>query len=402
MKSKIPALFTIMNRLVLTGVLLLLLTLAGALPAAASVTESMTDTSIRMLYEAARTSGTRENILISPDSILTAMNMVENGAAGSTLSEMEKVLGQVPVTTSTRFLSRLHKRLGSTDRFVYKNVNSVWYKKGSIRLKKAYRNRLKKTFGAEVCAAPFTPDTVREMNDWVNRNTNGKIPDIIDRLSEETRVILINAVYFKGAWMDPYVISNTRKFTMADGGTQKVEMFEKTEDEYVEICGAKGYVKPYSGGRTAFMALLPPKGMSVKKYLKQLTGRDFIQGYKNRIRQNVKVYTRVPAFSYDYDITLNEALQRMGIKKAFTSQADLSGMSKDPLRIDQVLHKTHIELTKEGTEAAAATAIVVECSAAYPPRDILKKKVYLNRPFVYAIIDTESGMPVFLGIVNRI
>ena len=391
----------------ITRILLIILTagILSAYPAraASGVPVRMADSSIRLLREVMRKTKSGQNILISPDSILTAVVMVENGAAKSTLSEMESALGNISVSAYTKYLTKLHKRLMRSSSYKYLSANSVWYKKGTISLKKKYRQTIKSAFDAETYGEPFDTATVNKMNAWVSENTNGKIPSIINRLTPSDRVVVLNAVYFKGAWSVPYEDTTRRRFTKSDGTTQKVEMLEGTEKSYVQIDGASGFVKTYKGGKLAFLALLPPKNTSVRSYLKKLSGADLINGYKNRREENIVVYTRMPEFSYDFSISLKAPLKRMGIKKAFSKDSsDFSKMSSKGIHIDDVIHKTHIDLTKEGTEAAAATAVVMKANSIRPVSKPTVKKVYLNRPFIYAIIDSKTGIPLFLGVVNKI
>ncbi|MBR2259224.1 MAG: serpin family protein [Blautia sp.] len=370
--------------------------------AAGSVPVAVADTSVKLLREALRTGKTDENILISPDSILTAMAMAENGAAGATLKEMEAALGNVPATQLGSFLSSLHQRLSGSSAFTYRPANSIWYKKGSVTLKKAYLNKMKQNFQADIYAAPFDATTVKKINNWVSEKTNGKIPSIINRLNSMDLVVLVNAVYFKGAWAEPFMTSTKRAFTKASGQKQKVEMMSGEENNFVSINGAKGFVKTYRGGKIAFMALLPPKGTSVKEYVSKLTGEALIKGYKNKATKNVVVKTRMPEFSYDYSASMLTSLKKLGIKKAFSNNADFSKMSKTGMRIDDVIHKAHIEVNKEGTEAAAATVVIYPATSVGPNPDEVVKTVYLNRPFVYALIDVKTGTPLFIGAVNSI
>lgn len=381
--------------------LLFILFLLCAFPVSASVSEKMADTSIRLLREVTRSS-TAKNVLISPDSVFTAVAMVENGATGKTLREMQSTMGGMRVKALTDYLSKLHSRLSGSKQFTYQTANSIWYKKGLAVLKKTFIQKTRSVFGAEIIAAPFNSGTVSKINAWVKEHTNGKIPSIIDRLDPSDRVVVLNAVYFNGNWVTPYKNTRKRTFTSSNGKTKKVNMLEGTEYTYVEIDGAEGFLKPYSGGKTAFLALLPPKGTSVNAYLKKLSGKDLIRGYKNRKSTDIIVNTRMPVFSYDYSTSLKNPLKRMGIKNAFSPEkADFSKMSEGSFYIDDVIHKTHIDVTKSGTEAAAVTAVTVKNTSFKPVTEKTVKNVYLNRPFVYAIIDTQSGIPLFMGVVNR-
>ena len=367
---------------------------------AASSAETMADVSVKLLRQASRTGDPDRNILISPDSILTAMTLAEYGAAGKTLSEMQSAFNGISLKKQSSFLEKLHSRVSSSGVFTYSAANSVWYRKGLVSLRRKYASKMKKGFGAEIISAPFDTGTVTDMNAWVSEKTRGKITKIVDQLSPSDRVVLLNAVYFNGKWTAPYRSVQKRVFTGKNGKKKKVPMLESVEQVYVKICGADGFIKPYKGGKAAFMALLPPKGEAIGTWLKKLTGAQLIKGYRNRVKSGIVVRTRLPKLSYDDQLSLKKPLQKMGIREAFSLNADFSKMSGSEIHIDDVLHKTHIDVDESGTEAAAVTAVVMKANAVFPAKPQIIKKVYLNRPFVYAIIDTQTGMPLFMGIVN--
>ena len=147
------------------------------------------------------------------------------------------------------------------------------------------------------------------------------------------------------------------------------------------------------------MGLLPDEGVSVKDYAASIEGSSFSEAFSS-LRYG-KAYVKLPEFSYDYSILLNPVLNNLGMRKAFTSSADYSNMLEDgEAMISQVLHKTHIEVDRAGTRASAVTSVTMTASALPMEEDI--KYIYLDRPFVYAIVDAETGYPVFLGTVNSI
>ena len=175
-------------------------------------------------------------------------------------------------------------------------------------------------------------------------------------------------------------------------------------------------VKPKSGGSSIGTSLvfkeeeyLPALELGfryedtllVEDYIKGLTGASLKEGYEARETHNIIVRTKMPEFKYDYQASLKDMLSNMGIREAFSDQADFSKMASQAARIDDVLHKTHIEVDKEGTKAAAVTAAVAKATA-MPPMDQVIKEVYLDRPFVYAIIDQQTGIPLFLGALRSV
>ena len=179
---------------------------------------------------------------------------------------------------------------------------------------------------------------------------------------------------------------------------------------YFELKEGKAFVKYYGasdaksqGSSIAFVGMLPPEGMSADDYLSSLDGKSFVEAFNNS--KSAKVNLTLPKFKGDYDIALEEILKDMGIVTAFTNDADFSAMH-DPtpetpaLCIDKVLHKTHIELDENGTKAAAATAVIMEKAGSSPDETI--QELRFDRPFAYAIVDVDSGMPLFIGEINSL
>lgn len=368
----------------------------GTRRASGSFTRAAANTSVA-LFKKAAAANKGQNVLLSPHSILTALSLAENGAAGATRREMEKVFGGISVKNWSESLAGMNHRLAKEEGVDYRIANSVWYRKGSITLKKRYLQNVVGYFGADVYAAPFSSQTVQDINSWVYNNTVGRIPSILDQLSAADRLVLINAIYFNGKWAEPYGTDEKRDFTLASGAKKRVPMLQGTEATYLKLNGGIGFVKPYEGGSIAFVGLLPPEGTSLSRYIQGLSGDAWLKAWKKRSR--ARVYTRMPEFEYEYSADLGSLLRKLGIRKAFSASADFSGMSDTPTCIDRVLHKTYIRVDKAGTEAAAVTAILMKATAVLDP-DRVVKEVYLDRPFVYALVDTATGLPLFLGCVQ--
>ena len=206
---------------------------------------------------------------------------------------------------------------------------------------------------------------------------------------------------FEGDWVDPYMGAKNENFRKEDGSKQKAAMLNGSESTFVKIGSAEGFVKPYQGGDLAFLGIETPEGMTLDEFINSLSASDFTEGYKNRKTENVKVRTKMPKFKYDFDASLVKMMQNLGITDAFGGAADFSGISDYPLAISEILHKTHIEVTEDGTKAAAATAVQVAKNSA-PPQNIETYKVDLDHPFLYAIIDQKTGIPLFIGIVRNV
>ncbi len=381
------------------------------------ITLSAADFSFKLMNHAIaadRTAGKQTNVLISPDSVLTAMAMTENGAAGSTLHEMENTLARgYTVDEFNLWLSGLNRRLEESDQYIYNVSNSIWAREGMVDVKPEFLKRNFDLHRAEFWEAPFNSETVSDINAWVYNHSRNMIDKIISDLSEDARMVLVNTVAFEGQWSDPFNSSAVRdgEFTGAEGNRKTVKMLYDCEYyQYFELNGGRAFVKYYragdaksQGSLVAFVGILPPEGMSADDFLASVDGRSFIEAFQNR--RSAKVSLTLPKFKGDYDIALEEILKGMGIVTAFTDDADFSAMhnptAETPaLRIDKVLHKTHIELDENGTKAAAATAVVMEKASSIQHETIQELK--FDRPFAYAIVDADSGMPLFIGEVNSL
>ena len=375
-------------------------------------TKAVTDTSVSMLkYLSANENDKTRNILISPDSILTAMAMTENGAENNTLLEMETAFGGMHVDEFSQKLSDLNKHLTESKFVSYHIANSIWYKdnEDDIKVKESFIQKNKDLFDAEICREPFTPETVEKINNWVDQKTEGMIKKIIDDLSKDTVMLLINAIAFEGEWAEQYDEHHVSEqpFKNDDGTEQKtVSMLDGIENTYVNIGGADGFIKYYKGGEIAFLGLETPAGKTVDEFIQNLSGNDFVEGYYRRSHQ-YDVITKMPEFTYDYDESLVDTMKFLGIHSAFNElgypAADFTGIAppEQPLEISDVLHKTHIELDRNGTKAAAVTAVIMD-KAASVPKQKDKINVNLDHPFVYAIIDTKTGIPLFIGTVKTV
>lgn len=366
---------------------------------------------LKKTIAADRAAGSTSNLLVSPDSVTTAFAMVENGAAGETLSEMESVLSPgVTADDFNRYLSTVNRRLMSSDAFIYNVSNSIWAREGLVDVREDFLQTNMDYHDAEFYVAPFDGQTVQDINSWVYNKSRNMIDGILNDLSEDARMVVLNTVAFEGKWDHEFSSANTaqRDFTAFDGTKKKVPMmFDRDSYHYLEMKGGKGFVKYYKAGSpnsgVAFMGILPPSDMSADDYISSLSASDFASAWSNKKAKDVIL--RLPKFDYDYSVEMGDLLQEMGIRTAFTNLADFTRMA-DPtpdspgLNISKVLHKTHIDLDENGTRAAAATAIVMEKSTAYPGEAPIE--LNFDRPFVYALVDTATGIPLFIGEVVQL
>ena len=341
-----------------------------------------------------------KDLLVSPLSISQAIAMATNGANGNTRTEMEKLLGDtLDIDALNQYYYDYTKKLtGATGADVHL-ANSLWIRDdaNAIQVPEEFLQTTADYYGADAFKAPFDDSTLNDVNGWVNYHTHEMIPSIIDQMNQNWIMILINALAFEAEWDDPYDESqiHDNKFHAYDGD-MTVEMMTGTEYTYLEDENATGFMKSYKGGEYSFAAVLPNKSVSVSKYIEGMTA-DSLKKLLNG-RQKKKVYTMLPKFKYDYSLTMNEMLNALGMKEAFIpDKADFTGMnSLGSTYLDMILHKTFIQVDDRGTKAAAVTAIFESGIAMEqePP-----KEVYLDRPFIYMIVDNNTNLPIFIGYV---
>ena len=347
-----------------------------------------------------------KNEMLSPMSILAALTMTENGARGDTLSQMEQVISNgVSVTQHGQELSAYMKNLPDTENAHLGIANSIWFKKSdTLHIEDDFLTKNTDLFHAEIYEAPFDDTTLKDINTWVSQKTEKMIPQILDKIEDHSVMYLINAVAFDAKWQSPYekeeVESGT--FTSENGTQQTVDMMYSTEGYYLEDDSTTGFIRPYEDGYS-FMALLPKEGISIEDYISHLSAEKLI-GLVENVSTDYDVDAAIPKFKSEYSIELKDALQNMGMTDAFDEeQADFRGIGTSDngnIYINMVLHKTYIEVDEQGTKAGASTVVgMAEMAALYEPEI---KTVHLDRPFVYAIIDTETQMPIFLGVTESV
>ncbi len=339
-----------------------------------------------------------ENVLVSPYSVVQALAMTGNGADGITKEEMENVIGGgIDFAELNKYLYTQRTNQPNDEKCKLLTANSVWTCDNEERIK-VYPEFLQKVvdyYSAEVFKAPFDDTTVDDINSWVDTNTDHMIPQIIQELSDDAVMCLINAVTFDAKWRSEYTKEDVWKhdFTNYNGTVQQADMMFSNEYSYLEDENATGFYKYYQGGRYAFAALLPNEDINVVDYVNGLTPESLHNILSNPQEDYIK--TGLPKFSYDYGTELSGVLSDMGMPSAFMN-ADFSKLAQTStgiLYISKVIHKTHIDVFEEGTKAAAATVVIGEAGCAAPP----EKEIILDRPFVYCIVDTETYMPIFMG-----
>lgn len=344
-------------------------------------------------------------ILISPVSVLYALAMTANGAEGETLIQMEDVLG-MSVEELNPYLCAYKEALTSGNQYKLDLANSIWFKEDeSLTVNPDFLQANADWYDAELYQAPFDNSTLKDINNWVSGKTDGMIEDILDEIPDEAIMYLINAIAFDAEWENIYDENEVRTdvFITESGSEQIAKMMFSEENEYLEDEDTTGLVKYYKDRKYAFVGLLPNEGISMSEYISSLTGEKLMSLLNNS--QSVPVDAAIPKFENEYDIEMSDILKGMGMADAFDSElADFSGLGTSMLGniyINRVVHKTYIAVDEKGTKAGAATAVEVLDGA--PMADPTERKtVYLNRPFIYMLIDCEAKLPVFMGTVMDI
>lgn len=357
--------------------------------------------------------GGKGNLFFSPYSISQALAMTYAGARGSTADEMARTLRlSLAQDTLHPAFNALDLQLADRENDVYEKgdqgfqldiANSLWGQNGYTFLE-PFLDTLALNYGAGLRLTDFEndPESAREaINRWVEEQTADKIQNLIPQglINRFTTLVLANAIYFKAAWQNPFGEENTQDapFHLLDGGTIRVPTMRQTAFlGYAQTDDVEVVSLPYLGGKVMMTILMPREGRfeSFRAGLDAAALRQILDA-----RSYGEVDLMMPRFKMESDFSLGETLAAMGMPTAFTDGADFSGMdgTRD-LHIGAVVHKAYVDVNEKGTEAAAATAVLMMRAMA-PAGGPLEIKV--DRPFIFLIHDEPSGAILFLGQVNQ-
>lgn len=338
-----------------------------------------------------------KNLILSPLSAMYALTLCSNGASGKTLAEFEALNG-IPTDEMNEYLWSYASRLAETENSTVRTANSVWGNKNFFTMAEDFRKVSEKYYNAESRSIDFADQSnVPVINGWVSDNTDGMIPNAIDELNPSTVLMLLNTVLFDGAWDKEYEEYQIREgvFHGANGSQNEIEFMYSTENSYFEVEGGVGFSKMYKDGY-AFTAVLPDGDPD-----QFIANADLSDVISAALTGTAKADVSIPKFEYETEMGLTDVLKEMGLKRAMSSQAELYGLSAEglPLCIDQVLQKAKVITNEHGTKAAAMTQVSIRLTSARP---VEKKIVHLDRPFFYMILDTETGIPLFTGVVYNL
>ncbi len=377
--------------------------LAAAPPRPESVDPALAEAADRFgigLLQAVYADRQGENLFLSPVSAQVILSLTANGTRGETQREMLAALGYGEADTGAvneamRDVWGIMAHPG--EQVELTTANAVWYHKG-FEVVPAFREVAREHYGAELYETEFgRPQAAEAINRWVARRTRDRIPALIDKTSEDTRMVLVNALYFKGEWQEPFNPDRTEPgpFHRPDGSVVQVPFMRQTETfGYLAEDGLVGVRLPYGEGDLALYAFMPDEWDGFVEGLTPGRFRGWIDGMaEERIR------LALPKVRLEDAHELQDPLRALGMERAFDAeQADFSGLldTPEPLYVDRVIQKTYLEIHEKGTEAVGATAVEMRAGSAplaAPP------EVVLDRPFLLAIRDDRTGVTLFMGAI---
>ncbi|HTV75349.1 MAG TPA: serpin family protein, partial [Candidatus Baltobacteraceae bacterium] len=281
-------------------------------------------------------------------------------------------------------------------------ADGIWYQAG-FHLKPDFIADNRNFFQAALESVDFTsPKSAVVINKWADKATRGEIQNVVQfPFPPQTRVVLANAIYFKGKWENPFDKNNTRPrmFYQPGGATNQTPMMSQRRNfAYQENAGFQAVRLPYAGGRLEMYLFLPATNSSPQNMLAGFSGENWRDTVLPQFadREGMLVF---PKFKLDYDVTLNEPLEQLGMRRAFSPDADFSAMAGEPLFVSEVNQKSFVSVDEEGTEAAAVTTIMMAGRAIMEP--IRPFEMIVDRPFFFVIADDQTGSILFMGIVEN-
>lgn len=345
-----------------------------------------------------------ENIMVSPLSVALALAMTYNGAEAETKTAMEETLKVYGLTreeinTSYQTLVRALKSLDS--KVILEIADAIFYRQ-DFAVENNFVAVNREYYDAEVTPLDFgSPDAVKTINSWVAEKTHDKIETILEEISQDHVMFLLNAIYFKGIWQSEFEKENTKKdaFYLENSATVETDFMQQVNSvPYASNDLFSAVQLSYGKGNYNMNIFLPEPGKKLQDIVDRLD-KDNWETWKEQFAE-ANVDIRLPKFKFEYEIKLNDVLSEMGMGIAFSGAADFTGINRaGGLRIDYVKHKSFIEVNEEGTEAAAVTIVAMEFTSAGPGSSYIP--FYANRPFLYAITEKSTGAILFIGTVKN-
>lgn len=367
------------------------------------ITRSMNDFAFDFFKTVLNNDKTESNKLVSPLSIFITLSMIYNGSGNATRDSIAHALRLTSgdIQKLNDVCKILIEGLPTVDNKVKMSmVNSIWYNTNGPQPVPDFLTTINQSYHAAVKPVDFfnSETAINEINNWIADNTNQKIKNILDNIDSGDLMFLINAIYFKGPWKNKFEVSKTINEDFHTSGGNLVStpfMVQENTIHYAHSNNLQVAELPYSAGEYNVYIVLPDENTHLTETMASINATTFHELLSDT--QSVKLSIHLPKWKSSYKInSLRPGLAAMGMDIAFTDQADFTKMYTHPVQVTKAIHQTFIEVTEEGTEAAAATVIGVGTTASTSP-PVLK----INRPFIYVIAEKSSGTILFTGVINN-
>ncbi len=347
-----------------------------------------------------------KNVFVSAPNVALALAIAANGAKGATFDAMA-----APLTGEGASIDQMNSNFAALQALLKRNstgitltlANSLWVNAGQP-LNEDYLQRTQQFYDATIRQLDFSqPQVADEINQWVQEATNGKIPAIVNQVPADQVMMIVSAIYFKAAWLRPFQLDQTEDmpFNLTGGAQITVPMMQQSAFyAHLKNDQFEAVYLPYAGNTARMVVMLPAEGNDVEALRRQLTPANWSAWAAEYAPAQGTL--RMPRFKTQFEITLNDALKNMGMGIAFDAlRADFSGMRPTPpnLFISEVKHRSIIEVNEAGTEAAAVTSVSMGATSAMPSENPFEMTV--DRPFLFAIEDVQTGVLLFQGIIQQ-
>lgn len=338
--------------------------------------------------------------VVSPMSISYLMGMLANGADGQTREEILKAIGceGVSVDDLNALYKMMLQKANSLDKQTTVNIANYIALNKQYQLKKTFAGIMKNDYQAGVENLDFASSaSVKHINQWCNKQTNGMIPSIISQLDANAVSCIMNAIYFKGTWTDKFDKKNT-KLESFQGYTRDIKkaqmMHRQAKYQYADGVGYSAVRIPYGNRSYEMVVLLPNQGSSINEVMKKVDVKSLAE-LRDKMDECM-VDLKLPRFSTELSLPLNGIISKLGAPSMFGGNANFSNFANGSLSVSQMLQKAKIEVSEEGTKAAAVTAAIMTMSLQHPdePRRV---DFHADRPFVYLITEANTGAILFMG-----
>lgn len=341
-----------------------------------------------------------QSTVISPVSVSYLMAMLANGANGQTKADIMKALQleEKDLDEMNALYKMMIQRCGNTGKGTTLNIANYFAMNKEVNLEDAYANKMKNIYNAGIESLDFTSSkTTAHINNWCKKNTNGMIPSIIDKVDANASAYIMNAIFFNGTWADKFSKSQTKNENFR-GYTRDITMVPMMhKSDKLLYWGNDMYTAvriPYSNSSYTMTVMLPNEGVSIDEMLKTMENAD-LTAWRQDAEQCI-VDLKLPRFTTEADVTLNNVISELGAANIFNSNADFTNIAKTNMFVSEMFQKAKIEVSEEGTKAAAVTAAIMTMSA-LPTEEPKHVTFHANRPFVYMITEANTNAIFFMG-----